>query len=153
MQTIPQFTSTVDVDATALLATRTALAQRVDAPMPLDAVLMALIALGAEIRRLAEAARGRTIQPNELTGATCTLNNVGALGVVSGTPILPLGTSSIVAFGVARPMVQLRNVNPVEVPTLTISATFDHRLIDGGDSGRFLAQLKQHLEVPALGLL
>ena len=204
VQTIPQFTSNVDVDATAILATRKALRDRLDGPVPIDAVLMALLIpvlrdhpvinakldgddivyfgqhnvgvavdtpdglmvpvvhdagtrsiaeLAAEIVRLANAARNRTIAPTELTGATCTINNVGALGIVAGTPILPLGTSTIIAFGVAHPVVQLRNGNPVEVPAITISATFDHRLIDGGDSGRFLAQLKQHLEVPALALL
>jgi pyruvate/2-oxoglutarate dehydrogenase complex dihydrolipoamide acyltransferase (E2) component len=204
VQTIPQFTSTVNVDVSAVLATRKAVAQRLDVVVPIDAVLMALMipvlrdhpiinsaldgdevvyygrydigvavdtddglmvpvvrsadqldigALAAEIQRLADTARNRTIRPEELIGATCTLNNVGALGVISGTPILPLGTSTIVAFGVARPVVQLRNDNAVEVPTMTISATFDHRLVDGVDSGRFLGQLKKHLEVPALSLL
>ncbi len=203
-QTIPQFTSTIDVDATAVLATRQALRERLDAPVPVDAVLMALLIpvladhprmnarldgdevvyhgrfdigvavdtpdglmvpvvagadarpmanLAAEIVRLATAARDRRIQPAELTGATCTVNNVGAVGIESGTPILPLGTSTIVAFGRTRQVVQLRNGNAVEIPTITVCATFDHRLIDGGDAGRFLAQLKQHLEVPALGLL
>jgi pyruvate dehydrogenase E2 component (dihydrolipoamide acetyltransferase) len=203
-QQIPQFTSMVEVDATALVATRAALVARHDGPVPFDAVLMALMVpvlrehpvinamldgdeivyhdrfdlgvavdtpgglmlpvvrdvnqrsiadLSAEIVRLAAAARERAIHPDELSGATCTLNNVGALGIVAGTPILPLGTSTIVAFGRTRPVLQLRNGNVVEVPTMTISATFDHRLIDGGDSGRFLNQLKQHLEVPALGLL
>lgn len=203
-QTIPQFTSMVEVDATALLATRGALREQLDAPVPIDALFVALLLpvlrehpiinarldgdeivyfdrhdigvavdtaeglvlpvvrtadrlgigeLAAEIVRLAAAARDRTIKPSELTGATCTVNNVGAVGIMAGTPILPLGTSTIVAFGAARPMVQLRNGNPVEVPTMTLSATFDHRLIDGGGSGRFLTQLKKHLEVPALGLL
>ena len=81
------------------------------------------------------------------------MNNVGAIGIVAGTPILPLGTSTIVAFGRSRGVVQLREGNPVEVPVMTLSATFDHRLIDGGDAGRFLTQLKEHLEVPALGTL
>lgn len=203
-QTIPQFTSMVEVDATAVLATRAALRDRLDTAVPIDAVFVALLIpvlrdhpmmnarldgeeivyhdhydigiavdtpdglmlpvvgaadrrpiedLASEVVRLATSARDRTIRPDELSGATCTVNNVGALGVVAGTPILPLGTSTIVAFGAARPVVQLRNGNPVEVPTITVCATFDHRLVDGGDSGRFLAQLKQHLEVPALGLL
>ncbi|MFW2334212.1 2-oxo acid dehydrogenase subunit E2 [Ilumatobacter sp.] len=43
-----------------------------------------------------------------------------------------------------------RTGDVVEVPTMTFSATFDHRLVDGG---RFLDQLRCHLEVPALGLL
>ncbi len=203
-QQIPQFTSMVEVDAAALLATRAALARRLDSPVPLDAVLTALLVpvlqdhrimnamlegdevvyfdrydigiavdapdgltvpvvrgadrlpvaqIAAEILRLAAAARDRTIAPAEMTGATATVNNVGALGLIAGTPILPLGTSMIAAFGKARPVVRLREGNPVEVPTMTISATFDHRIVDGGAAGRFLAQLQDHLQVPALGLL
>ena len=202
--TIPQFTSMVDVDVTALLATRTALRERSEAPVPLDAVIMSLLLpvlhdhprmnarlvgdeleyfdhydigiavdtpeglivpvvtraetrsvteLSAEIVRLAEAARARSIRPAELTGATCTLNNVGAVGLAAGTPILPVGTTAIIAPGRSRPVVAMRNGNPVEVSTMTISATFDHRVVDGGDAGRFLNQLREHLEVPALGLL
>lgn len=204
VRTIPQFTSMVDIDASGLLSTRQALRDRLDASVPIDAVLMALLIpvlgdhrivnarldgddivyyeyfdigvavdtpeglmvpvvrnadqcsateLASEITRLARAARQRTIQPDELGQPTCTINNVGAVGIQAGTPILPLGTSTIMAFGAVRPVVQLRGGNPVEIPTMTISATFDHRLIDGGASGRFLAQLREHLEVPALGFL
>ena len=102
--------------------------------------------LSAEILRLASAARDRTAAPHELTGATATVNNVGALGVLAGTPMLPVGTSMIAAFGMARPTVRLVGGDPVEVPTMTVSATFDHRIIDGGASGRFLAQLKEAIE-------
>ncbi len=102
--------------------------------------------LSAEILRLAAAARDRTAAPHELTGATATVNNVGALGVLAGTPMLPVGTSMIAAFGMARPVVRLVGGDPVEVPTITVSATFDHRIIDGGASGRFLAQLKEAIE-------
>ena len=102
--------------------------------------------LSAEIMRLAAAARDRTAAPGELAGATTTVNNVGALGMLAGTPMLPVGTSMIAAFGVARPVVRLVGGAPVEVPTMTVSATFDHRIIDGGASGRFLAQLKRQIE-------
>ena len=105
--------------------------------------------LSAEILRLAGAARDRTVAPGELSGATATVNNVGALGVLAGTPMLPVGTSMIAAFGMARPVVRLVDGAPVEVPTVTVSATFDHRIIDGGASGRFLAQLKEHIEAAA----
>ncbi len=203
-QTIPQFTSMVDVDMTALLQTRSALADDHDMSLPIDAFFVALlvpvlgehrimnamldgdeivefgridmgvavdtpdglmvpvihgadqrstIELAVEIRRLATAARERQIRPEELTGATCTVNNVGAVGIQAGTPILPVGTSTILAFGRSHPVVELRDGHVVSVPTMTISATFDHRIIDGGDAGRFLTKLKRHLEVPALGLL
>ena len=109
--------------------------------------------LSAEILRLASAARDRTAAPHELTGATATVNNVGALGVLAGTPMLPVGTSMIAAFGMARPMVRLVGGDPVEVPTMTVSATFDHRIIDGGASGRFLAQLKEAIEAATAHVL
>ncbi len=203
-QTIPQFTAMIDCDASALLHTRADLVDRNDAPMPIDALLVALLLpvlrehpimnahldgddivysshfnigvavdtsdglmvpvvkqadtfgiadLAAEIVRLADAARSKALAPHELTGATCTVNNVGAVGIMAGTPILPLKTSAIVAFGRIHPVIGLRDGKPVEVPNMTVSATFDHRIIDGGHSGRFLTQLKQHVEVPALGLL
>ena len=107
--------------------------------------------LSAEILRLASAARDRTVAPQELAGSTATVNNVGALGVLAGTPMLPPGTTMIAAFGMARPVVRLVGGAPVEVPTMTVSATFDHRIIDGGASGRFLAQLKDRIEA-ATGL-
>lgn len=102
--------------------------------------------LAAEIRRLAAAARDRTLEPGELTGATATVNNVGAVGIVAGTPILPVGTSMIAAFGRVRPAVQWRDGEPTEAPVITVCATFDHRIIDGGTAGRFLTQLKDQIE-------
>jgi pyruvate/2-oxoglutarate dehydrogenase complex dihydrolipoamide acyltransferase (E2) component len=123
-------------------------------PVVQDADARSLPELSAEILRLAAAARDRTVAPDELAGATATVNNVGALGMLAGTPMLPVGTSMIAAFGLARPVVRLTGGNPVEVPTMTVSATFDHRIIDGGASGRFLAQLKETIEAsadPAVG--
>ena len=194
---VPQFTSMVDADATALLAARAAVSDETGSRVPLDALLVALLVpvlrdhpvmnarldgdeieyfdrydigvavdtpeglmvpvvrgadalsvpeLSAEIMRLAAAARDRTAAPGELAGATATVNNVGALGMLAGTPMLPVGTSMIAAFGMARPVVRLVGGAPVEVPTMTVSATFDHRVIDGGASGRFLTQLKRQIE-------
>ena len=202
--TIPQFTSMVDVDATALSTTRATLRDRLDIPVPIDAVIMyslipvlrdhprmnaqlegdeivyfehfdigvavdtpdglivpvvtgaenrSVADIATEIVRLAEAARNRSIQPHEVSGATCTLNNVGAVGLEAGTPILPVGTTAIIAPGRIRSAVQIKNKKPVEFLMMTVSATFDHRVVDGGDAGRFLTQLREHLEVPVLELL
>ncbi len=120
-------------------------------PVVRGADALAVPELSAEILRLAAAARDRTVTPDELAGATTTVNNVGALGMLAGTPMLPVGTSMIAAFGMARPVVCLRDGAAVEAPTMTVSATFDHRIIDGGASGRFLAQLKQSIEQAAPG--
>ena len=115
-------------------------------PVVRNAEALSVPELSTEILRLAAAARERTVAPHELVGATATVNNVGALGVVAGTPMLPVGTSMIAAFGMARPVVHLLDGIPTEVATMTVSATFDHRIIDGGASGRFLARLKDAIE-------
>lgn len=115
-------------------------------PVVRGADALSLSELSTEILRLAAAARDRSVAPGEMTGATATVNNVGALGMLAGTPMLPVGTSMIAAFGMARPVVRLRDGRAVEVPTMTVSATFDHRIIDGGASGRFLAGLKEAIE-------
>ncbi|MYH00665.1 MAG: hypothetical protein F4144_14430, partial [Acidimicrobiaceae bacterium] len=115
-------------------------------PVVRGADALSLPELSSEVLRLATAARDRTAAPHELTGATATVNNVGSLGMLAGTPMLPVGTSMIAAFGMARPVVRLIDGVPTEVPTMTVSATFDHRIIDGGASGRFLAQLKESIE-------
>ena len=115
-------------------------------PVVRGADALSLPELSSEILRLAAAARDRTVTPSELSGATTTVNNVGALGMLAGTPMLPVGTSMIAAFGMARPVVRLVGGDPVEVPTMTVSATFDHRIIDGGAAGRFLAGLKEAIE-------
>ena len=196
-QEIPQFTAMVDVDASALLAARAALAEQVGGKAPLDALLVAALVpalkanplanarfegdsvvyydrydiglavdtpdglmvpvvqatdtksleeLSQEIVRLSGAARDRKLTPAEMSGATATVNNVGAVGLVAGTPMLPLATSTIVGFGLVRPVLQLRDGEATEVPTMTISATFDHRLMDGGAAGKFLANLRHHLQ-------
>jgi len=115
-------------------------------PVVRGADALSLPELSSEVLRLAAAARDRTVTPSELAGATTTVNNVGALGMLAGTPMLPVGTSMIAAFGMARPIVRLIDGVPTEVPTMTVSATFDHRIIDGGASGRFLAGLKEAIE-------
>ena len=115
-------------------------------PVVRGADALAVPELSAEVLHLAAAARDRTVTPSELAGATATVNNVGALGMLAGTPMLPVGTSMIAAFGLARPVVRLIGGTPAEAPTMTVSATFDHRIIDGGASGRFLAQLKEAVE-------
>ena len=115
-------------------------------PVVRGADALSVLELSAEILRLAAAARDRTAAAHELTGATATVNNVGALGLLAGTPMLPSGTGMIAAFGMARPTVRLIGGAPTEAPTMTVSATFDHRIIDGGASGRFLAQLKAQIE-------
>jgi pyruvate dehydrogenase E2 component (dihydrolipoamide acetyltransferase) len=95
----------------------------------------------------------RRATPEELTGATFTVNNVGALGHLMGTSIIPEGTTAILSVGraVERPVV--RDCRIEIRPILEATLSFDHRAIDGGLAQRFMAQIQKNLEEPVKALL
>jgi pyruvate dehydrogenase E2 component (dihydrolipoamide acetyltransferase) len=102
--------------------------------------------LTTDFERLAKAAQNRTITLDEITGQTFTISNIGALGGGHGTPIIPLGTSSIVSIGRARqqPVVEDGELAIGLVAPLDLS--YDHRLIDGALGQRFLSDLVAGIE-------
>ena len=88
-----------------------------------------------------------------MTGGTFTLTNVGVFGVDAGTPILNPGESGILALGSIqrRPWVDENDqVVPRWVTTLALS--FDHRVVDGEQGSRFLAEVASILHEPGLVL-
>jgi pyruvate dehydrogenase E2 component (dihydrolipoamide acetyltransferase) len=100
----------------------------------------------------ATAREGRT-QPADMSGGTFTITNVGVFGVDAGTPILNPGESGILAVGAInkRPWVVGNRVRPRWVTTLALS--FDHRVVDGEQGSRFLADVAGILEDPGNALL
>jgi pyruvate dehydrogenase E2 component (dihydrolipoamide acetyltransferase) len=102
--------------------------------------------LGREIRRLAEAARSRTAKPDELTGQTFTISNIGAVGGGYGTPIIPFGTTAILSFGRADEHPVVRDGRIEVAPLLPLSLSYDHRVIDGALGRRFLTTVVEGLE-------
>lgn len=114
-----------------------------------DAPALGTAALGAEILRLATAARDRTATPDELRGQTFTLSNIGAVGGRYGTPIVPLGTTAILSVGRADPRPVVRNDEIVIGRELPLSLSYDHRAIDGSTGRGFMAALIAALEAPA----
>jgi 2-oxoisovalerate dehydrogenase E2 component (dihydrolipoyl transacylase) len=114
---------------------------------------MTLRELADAIAALTETARaGKTI-PADMAGGTITITNVGVFGVDTGTPILNPGESGIVAFGAVRrmPWVVDEQIVPRWVTQLAVS--FDHRIVDGQQGSRFLADLAAILHDPALAIL
>jgi pyruvate dehydrogenase E2 component (dihydrolipoamide acetyltransferase) len=105
--------------------------------------------LGAEIVRLAGAARNRRAFPDELRGQTFTLSNIGAVGGRYGTPIVPLGTTAILSVGRADPRPVVRNDQIVIGRQMPLSLSYDHRAIDGATGRAFMAALIEALEAPA----
>ncbi|HSK27372.1 MAG TPA: dihydrolipoamide acetyltransferase family protein [Jiangellales bacterium] len=117
-----------------------------------DAHLLDLRGLADAINALVVTAREGRTPPSDMAGGTISITNVGVFGVDTGTPILPPGESAIVCFGAVReqPWVHKGKVRPRMVTTLGLS--FDHRLVDGEQGSRFLADLAALLEDPAQAL-
>jgi pyruvate dehydrogenase E2 component (dihydrolipoamide acetyltransferase) len=106
-----------------------------------DADGMDVASLGAEVRRLAAAARERKAKPEELHGQTFTISNIGAVGGRYGTPIVPYGTTAILSIGRADPRPVVKGGAVVVGREFPLSLSYDHRVIDGGTGRAFMGAL------------
>ncbi len=111
-----------------------------------DAGILGLAGMAAALAELTAEARAGRATPERLTGGTFTITNIGVFGVEAGTPILNPGESGILALGAAqrRPWEFEGGIALREVMTLSLS--FDHRVVDGAQGSRFLASLGATLE-------
>ena len=112
---------------------------------------LSLAGLTRQLNDLAARARAKKLQPAEVQEATFTITNPGVFGSLMGTPIIPLGTSAILGLGAIekRPKVVAGGDGEDTIAIRTcayFSISFDHRIVDGADADRFMADLKQTLE-------
>jgi pyruvate dehydrogenase E2 component (dihydrolipoamide acetyltransferase) len=110
-------------------------------PVVRDADSMGITALGAEVKRVAELARGGRLAPADTHGATVGISNAGSYGSEAGTPILTPGSTVTIAVGVIAPRALVVEGEVVARPACTLSLTFDHRVLDGAAAGRALTEL------------
>lgn len=122
-------------------------------PVAREADRLTLLELAAEVNRLSEGGRQRTLKPHELSGSTFTISNVGSFGGSTGTAIINPPEAALLVTGSLQERPLVVDGELVKRPTLPLSLTFDHRLIDGAEAGTFLAALKEVLEKPSLLLL
>jgi pyruvate dehydrogenase E2 component (dihydrolipoamide acetyltransferase) len=122
-------------------------------PMIRDAERMNLVELSAAIRALAETARAGKTSPAELAGGTFSLSNIGVFGVDAGTPILPPGQSGILAVGAVRRQPWEYRGEIALRQLMTLSLSFDHRLVDGAEGATFLKDVADILEDPGRAML
>ena len=108
-----------------------------------------LWAIGAEVARLADAARSGKAARDELSGSTITLTSLGALGGIVSTPVINHPEVAIV--GVNRIVERAVFQRGAIVPRLTmnLSSSFDHRVVDGMDAAEFIQAIRGYLESPA----
>jgi 2-oxoglutarate dehydrogenase E2 component (dihydrolipoamide succinyltransferase) len=109
-----------------------------------------LVGIAKRITDLADRARSKKLAPDEIQGATFSITNPGVLGTVVGMPIIPEGTSAILGTGSIEKKAVVITVEGADVIAIRkrsmFSIGYDHRIVDGADAARFLAQLKQTLE-------
>lgn len=120
-------------------------------PVIKDAGDLTLSGIARAINDLAARSRDGQIKPEELSGATFTVTNTGAIGALFDTPVLNAPQVGILGVGriVKRPMV-IKDADGNETigirSMVYLALTYDHRLIDGADAGRFLTAIKNRLE-------
>ncbi|MEK6612541.1 MAG: dihydrolipoamide acetyltransferase family protein [Gemmatimonadota bacterium] len=126
-------------------------------PVIKNAEDLSLSGLSKTANDLALRARSKRLNPAEVQDATFTITNPGVFGSLMGTPIIPVGTTAILGVGAIekRPKVI---TGPDGEDTIAIrtcayfSCSFDHKVVDGADADRFMADLRQTLEqIPEQG--
>ncbi|MYA63448.1 MAG: 2-oxo acid dehydrogenase subunit E2, partial [Gemmatimonadetes bacterium] len=121
-------------------------------PVIHDADDLSLVGTARKIIDLATRAKDRQLSPSEIQGATFTITNPGVLGTMVGMPIIPRGTSAILGTGSIEKRVVVLTDPRSGQDSMAIrkrsffSLGYDHRLVDGADSARFLSALKELLE-------
>ncbi|MCZ4559935.1 2-oxoglutarate dehydrogenase, E2 component, dihydrolipoamide succinyltransferase [Rhodococcus sp. IEGM 1401] len=113
---------------------------------------LSLAGLARAINDIATRARSGGLKPDELSGGTFTITNIGSQGALFDTPILVPPQAAMLGTGaiVKRPVVVKDDSGNESIGVRSmcyLPLTYDHRLVDGADAGRFLTTIKQRLEV------
>ncbi len=122
-------------------------------PVIRDAHAKSVFQISAEARPLGRRAKEKKLKPDEFTGGTFCVSNLGMMGIERFSAIINPPNAAILAVGttVAKPVVRNGVIAPGQTMVLTLSC--DHRVVDGALGAQFLAALKDLLEKPALLLV
>jgi pyruvate dehydrogenase E2 component (dihydrolipoamide acetyltransferase) len=121
-------------------------------PVIRDADKKSLRQFGTEFRELAGRARDGRALPDDLTGGTFTITNLGMYDVDAFTPVINLPEAAILGVGRITPKPVVRDGQVVVRHMWTLCLVFDHRLVDGAPAARFLQYIKDLIEEPYLWL-
>lgn len=124
-----------------------AAADALSIPVVFDADEKPLGELAEEVDRLADRAATGALTPPELSGATFTLSDVGAYGIASASPVIVPPHAAAVATGAVRAVATVREGVIAAGHAMTITLASDHRILYGQEAYRFLAAIKERLEL------
>ena len=122
-------------------------------PVVRHAHLKGITQIGAEVKELAGRAREKKLKPEEYTGATFSVSNLGMFGIHEFTAIINPPEAGILAVGGIDDTPVAVDGEVVVRPRMRITMSCDHRVIDGAQGSRFLQTLKGMLEEPTAILL
>jgi len=121
-------------------------------PKVRDADTLTLHGLATALGELTATARSGRTPPADMAGGTFTITNVGVFGVDTGTPILNPGEAAILAVGAIKPTPWVVDGELAVRTVCQLALSFDHRLVDGEQGSRFLADVGALLADPGLAL-
>jgi pyruvate dehydrogenase E2 component (dihydrolipoamide acetyltransferase) len=122
-------------------------------PIVRDADAKPIATIASEVRELAGRARDKKLKPEEYTGATFSISNLGMFGIDEFTAIINPPESAILAVGAVEDRVVAVNGAPAVQPRMKVTMSCDHRVIDGATGARFLQTLADLLEEPLMILV
>jgi pyruvate dehydrogenase E2 component (dihydrolipoamide acetyltransferase) len=122
-------------------------------PVVKDADLLSLRELAAAVKELAEKARKGELQPDDYSGGSFTLSNLGMFGLEEFVAIINPPEAGILAVGkIEDTPVAVNKADGTKVveihPVMKLTLTYDHRIVDGAPAAQFLARIKEYLESP-----
>lgn len=124
------------------------------APVIRDVPSLSLRKVAAETRRLIERARSRQLAAAEMSGGVFSISNLGAYGIDAFTPIINHPETAILGLGAIRREAVVDAANQIVArDQVTLSITFDHRVLDGAPAARFLQTLGGAIENAAAWLI
>ncbi len=122
-------------------------------PVIRDADFKSLGTIASEAKTLAERARRKALKPEEYTGGSVTVSNLGMYGVDAFIAVINPPQASILAVGAVADHVVAREGKPVVRKTMTMTFSGDHRVVDGALGAQYLQEVKALLEHPVRLLL
>jgi pyruvate dehydrogenase E2 component (dihydrolipoamide acetyltransferase) len=119
-------------------------------PIIRDADRKGIARIATEVKDMAARARAKKLKPDEYTGATFSVSNLGMFGITEFTAIINPPEAGIIAVGAVEEKVVAVGGQPVVQARMRITMSCDHRVVDGATGARFLQTLRGFLEEPVM---